>query len=647
MGYPIEKVSFSSLRSFVTNPGEFKERHILKIRDRKRSPSMIVGTMAHAVLEAHFRGKPIEVSVPEQIAALDAIPNEEIKFGKTGSREKIVKDFHNAVKAYFEEFPKYGKIVGVEEFIEGDIADVVDGSTIASPIPFCGKIDLVHDNGKLIIEDYKFVKSFEDGESENPGYIFQAFFYYYLSKIKFGRYADECVFREIKISQNKDGSSQHNLVRIPFHGEIFETNKVYFWYNLSGFFAKIENTDADSIFTENIFDPVYGSENFERQKRTVFGYKTEEIKGTEFSVIEERSEKVVQYMEDAIASTVEDKIRIRLQDHGIPVKYETTVEGYAFDRFLFTPGRGVKMKDVTSREPEICQALGLKSVRIIAPVPGTTFVGIEIPRENRIYVDFREHKANSGKLPIPLGMEIGGKAHFIDLADSNTPHIFAMGRTGSGKSQFLKTVTESLNGRADLVLIDPKRTELSDFRNFPNARYVTESQDALNLLWSLTQTMDERFMELSKQGKNEVSETDWKRIVVIVEEYADLFFSDEGKDIERHINRLAYLGRAAGIHLVLSTQRPSVDIVSGKIKSNIATRVCFATASQIDSKVALDDIGAENLLGKGDLLYRNPGHPLQRLQGFAYSKLTTPAPTECVTNSTSKTKKSSAPASQA
>lgn len=427
MGYPIQHVSFSSFRSFCTNPGEFKDKYILGLNNFKRSPAMIVGNLAHAVIEGVIRGGKIEDLIPRQLEALDSIPDSDIKFGKTGSREKIVKDFHAAVKHYFEEMPKYGKILCVEEYIESEVCDVIDGATIRSPIPFAGKPDLVYEKeGLVTIEDHKIVSAFKDPEDENPAYIFQAFFLFYLWVAKTGKAPHQAVFREIKISANKDGSSQHNLIIVPFYGEAFEQNKVYFWYNLSNFFKMIEDTDPDSVFMENLFDTANGAANFARQKQTVFGYNRDEVKGTEFTIVEERGAKEVRFIEEAQASTVEDKIRLKFQDHGISLKFEHSEEGYAFDRLLFTPGRGSRMKEIASKDAEICQALGVKSVRILAPVPGTTFVGVEVPRGERKFVQLEKKFKSEGVLPVPIGMQIGGIRHIADLGDSNTPHLLVV-----------------------------------------------------------------------------------------------------------------------------------------------------------------------------------------------------------------------------
>lgn len=317
MTYPIQKLSFSCLRTFFTNPGEFKDRYILNDYKFLQSPAMLVGKMAHMVLELYLTGTELEKAIVHAQNYLEQVKDSDVKWGKTGSREKILQDFSKAVKNYFEEMPDYAQIVSVEQEMFSEIKDTIDGKTISSPIPFHGFTDLVYRNEKkeMIIEDYKFVSAFKDDDVENPAYIFQAMFYYYLAKVTYNEAPKQCTFREVKISQNKDGSSQHNLITVPYSGEKFEENKIYFWYSVSSMLKQIENADENSIFLYNIFDSLNGVENFRRQKETIFGYNRDDIKETEFSEVEARGQKEVKFLENKEAGTIEDKIRVKFQDY--------------------------------------------------------------------------------------------------------------------------------------------------------------------------------------------------------------------------------------------------------------------------------------------------------------------------------------------
>lgn len=210
---------------------------------------------------------------------------------------------------------------------------------------------------------------------------------------------------------------------------------------------------------------------------------------------------------------------------------------------------------------------------------------------------------------------------YLDITNSNTPHVLAVGQTGSGKSEFLKICVEALKDTCELILIDPKRTELIGYKDLA-VWYGFNEETIMEQLASLYQEMMSRYNVLSSAGTkdielyNQKSKKPMKRKVIVFEEYAQPRLGRFGKEIEHSLLQIAALGRAAGFHVILSTQRPDVKVVSGGLKANIGTRVCFAVASQIDSKVALDEIGAENLVGMGDMLYKNPGQEIERLQSF-------------------------------
>lgn len=568
--------------------------------------------MAHAVIELYMLGEDIEKAKEAQFAYLNSINDADVKWGKKGSREQVIKDFNQAVKMFFEEMPTYRNVLGIERELRCEVTDIIDGTTINCPIPFHGFPDLIYEDGKkLVIEDYKFkakLTTLEEGPM--PSYWIQGIFYYYLVRGELKREPDEIRFREVKYSQNKDWSSQHNLITLNYKSEEFAMQKTYFWYQLLGMMKYIEDADQDTYFPYNIFDMQDGREAQEAMQHTVFGYKQNQGEKSDMVIIEKGDIKVTRFLETLMPETIEEKIKFKFQEFGIALSYEWKQDWYAFDRYLFIPSRGVKMSDIKKYAEDVAQATEMENIRIIAPVPWTKFVWVEMPREERKYSKFDK------KYVLPIWRDIDGKLTTLSLEDSNTPHMIVAWRTWSGKSEFLKVLIESRPKGTLLAIVDPKYVELTRYRK-DAMMYGNAPVDAYVLLARIKEMMMERYSAMEKLWVSDISETKEKRILVIIEEYANLSLDWEyWKEIEEIIVQLSNLGRAAWIHIVLATQRPDVKIISGRIKANIGCRVCFATASQIDSKIILDTNWAEKLSGKGDMLYLYPGKEPIRLQSL-------------------------------
>ena len=317
--------------------------------------------------------------------------------------------------------------------------------------------------------------------------------------------------------------------------------------------------------------------------------------------------------------------------------------GPAVTRFHVQPGRGVKVSRIVSLSDDIKLALAASDIRIEAPVPGESYIGIEVPNQESSVVSFRrmmespEFKDHKSKLAFALGMDLAGKTIVSDIA--RMPHLLIAGATGSGKSVCINTIIMSILYKADpsevkLILIDPKVVELSVYNGIPHLLIpvVTDSKKASTaLLWAVNE-MTDRYQKFAScqvrdlKGYNEYVRklTPEERgaelkvlpqLVVIVDELADLMMVAQ-KEVEEYICRLAQLARACGIHLVIATQRPSVNVITGLIKANMPSRIAFAVTSGVDSRTILDMNGAEKLLGKGDMLYDPQGSPKpQRVQG--------------------------------
>ncbi|MDQ3637749.1 MAG: DNA translocase FtsK [Actinomycetota bacterium] len=308
-----------------------------------------------------------------------------------------------------------------------------------------------------------------------------------------------------------------------------------------------------------------------------------------------------------------------LAELGVEAHVVRAVVGPRVTRYELRLGSGVKVSKVSNLQQDIAYALAATEVRILAPIPGKSAVGVEVPNTKPAQVTlgdvFREYpEANDWSLPVGLGKDISGRAVFFDLAEM--PHLLVAGTTGSGKSVMLNGLLTSLLLTTDprqvkMVLIDPKRVELSQFGRVPHliTPVVTDVKKAANALsWAVAE-MERRYEVLEKagvrslDGYNERGEKQLPYVVIVIDELADLMMTAAAK-VEDAVIRLAQKARAVGIHLVVATQRPSVDVITGMIKANVPSRIAFAVSSQVDSRVILDSPGAEALLGQGDMLFK-------------------------------------------
>ncbi len=340
------------------------------------------------------------------------------------------------------------------------------------------------------------------------------------------------------------------------------------------------------------------------------------------------------------------------QQFGLNIRVSEVDTGPAVTQFELDLEPGLRLNKVTALEDDLAIALRVPSVRVVAPIPGKNTVGVEVPNEEQVTVRLKElilssgAKADEFKIPLFFGKDVSGHSLAVDLA--KMPHLLIAGRTGTGKSVCLNTLILSMlmtrtPDEVKMLMIDPKMVELSPYKNLPHLMHpvITDMKKAEAVLAWAVDKMEERYdllsrvgvrhldsynklprsTVLSKLGISEMHEEAQQvphkmpYIVIIADEMADLMMTN-GKEVESHIIRLAQKSRAVGIHLVLATQKPTVDVITGLIKSNLPARVSFQVASKMDSRVVLDESGAERLLGCGDMLYLAPGtSTLTRAQG--------------------------------
>jgi S-DNA-T family DNA segregation ATPase FtsK/SpoIIIE len=309
-----------------------------------------------------------------------------------------------------------------------------------------------------------------------------------------------------------------------------------------------------------------------------------------------------------------------LASFGVGAKVTHIERGPSITRYELRPERGVKISKIASLADDLALALAATSVRIEAPIPGKSAVGIEVPNSTVSVVAVREildAMPNRGTIPplwMALGKDITGRPVFGDLG--KMPHLLIAGATGSGKSVCLNTIIASIlvsatPDQVQLLMIDPKRVELTVYNGIPHLikEVIVDARLAAGALFEMTKEMDARYERFAKAGVRKIEEYNAKYpdeklpyVVIVIDELADLMLVAPAK-VETTIMRLAQLARATGIHLIVATQRPSVDVITGLIKANIPSRIAFAVSAQVDSRTILDMAGAERLLGRGDMLY--------------------------------------------
>ncbi len=332
------------------------------------------------------------------------------------------------------------------------------------------------------------------------------------------------------------------------------------------------------------------------------------------------------------------KLKDTLNQFGIEAEVIGIKKGPVVTMFELAPAPGVKLSKIVSLQDNIALSLAASSVRIVAPIPGKAAVGIEIPNKKRSIVSFREMieqdlpEFKKMAVPVILGKDILGKSQIIDIA--KTPHLLIAGATGAGKSVCVNSLILSILYKRSprevkMILVDPKVVELKLYNDIPHllTPVITEPKKALQALQYCLCEMERRYALLDGMGVRDISNYN-KRIeerhvateklpyiVVIIDEFADLM-ATSGRDLESIVARLTAMSRAVGIHLVLATQRPSVNVITGLIKANIPSRIAFMVSSRTDSNIIIDSVGAEKLLGKGDMLYASAVDPYPvRIQG--------------------------------
>jgi S-DNA-T family DNA segregation ATPase FtsK/SpoIIIE len=429
-----------------------------------------------------------------------------------------------------------------------------------------------------------------------------------------------------------------------------EVKQLDFSDEIGGEFKTTNNTESKKLAkkpkaakkTEKVVEEVkQSSEDIEGKYNTSLGSGT--IQSMEYKLppidllMENKRDNIKNEKQEAIESA--DILLNTLNNFGIDCKLVQINRGPTITRYELQPAPGVKVSKITNLSKDIALSLATSDLRIEAPIPGKAAIGIEVPNSNKSNVFLKElidsdeyrKREKDNSIPFTIGKDIAGKNIVADI--SSMPHLLIAGATGSGKSVCINSLLISIlyNAKPNdvkLILVDPKVVELNVYNGIPHLLIpvVTDPRKAANALNWAVQEMTNRYELFAKNSVRDINSYNAKmrkenendtipKMVIIIDELADLMMVAAG-EVEDSITRLAQLARAAGIHLVIATQRPSVDVITGTIKANIPSRIAFAVSSHIDSRTILDIGGAEKLLGKGDLLYHPVGMSKpQRIQG--------------------------------
>jgi hypothetical protein len=681
---PVDKMSYSGLTQLLRNPIIYKLKYILGVYDRPTGVSGMVGRAGHEALKVYYggnkdiatpadRNEARELAIDFGMQYLVDYPDANIEYGKTGSREGMLKTYQQAMRFYFAEEPEYNEVLLCEEKMEATL-HTIDGQEL--PLPAVGVPDIVHQrkDGGIEIVDVKFVKTFTEYDEEDWIKIIQSQFLWHLLKAAKGINADRMLFREVKVTENSKENAGKPQVRdwaIPFSHEQYRI----IFYNLYGDVIRfLRNPEA--IFLPNLSDPFDGEQAGLLYAQGLLSGDMSDVEVMhKVRDVAYTSKKFVSSRLDSDVNRhllPEEKIKLRLAEFGIPVEPTEAITGTSVVQYRFKVSAGIPMSRFGKHKADIARAIEAKGeIRILAPIPGTSLVGIEVPTEGRTVAKLTKAEIVKDSLSLPIGVDVQGTPHMAFLNDM--PHLLVAGTTGSGKSVTIRTFLKALTkqntpDRMHLILIDPKRVELAEWKgdkHLHGGKIAYEYGDALLILKGLTDEMESRYKLLEKAKVKDITSYNAKHgdslpwIVTVVDEFADLILQgkvisrrakkreslqtivtrakveqmakqfakmgmaytppepdDEMATVEEMIVRLAQMARAVGIHLIIATQRPSVDVITGLIKANFPTRIALTTASATDSKVILGVEGAEKLTGKGDLLFMHPGVGITRLQGF-------------------------------
>ncbi|KKT72153.1 MAG: Cell division FtsK/SpoIIIE, partial [Candidatus Collierbacteria bacterium GW2011_GWB1_44_6] len=488
--FPVSHYSYSSMVQFTTNPVLFKIKYINGDRyDTTSSPSQVIGQAFHSAMEVYYRGnidmmpkdesEAIEFGLKTGMAFIENYPDGFIGYNTTvQTKQKMYDLFSFAFTSYVKELPYSGeKIMAIEDKIEENVDITWKGTKLNLPVKLKGYIDKIVElpDGKMVIKDYKTCRAFSDPEKIDGGKIIQAVQYYLLAYAKYGVEPYSMVYEEVKTTKNADGSKQVKIYEI-----VYAENELYFDFYFRLYEDITNALNGHMVYVPNVqtlFDNEVAMISYihrldveEERAKQMKKLKVDNITDVLKKKIQNAGNmrKLLKAIESKFISAKSinynsmenhEKIQTKLMEYGMMVQFDSKVDGATVDLYRFMPSIGLKMSKLKSYTADIEQVLGKTGIRVLAPIPNTSLVGFEVPRDERVYPKLPASKG----FELAIGQTIMGDVRYFDIR--NAPHMLVAGSTGSGKSVFLNALIKQLMKleKVDLHLFDPKQIELCQY----------------------------------------------------------------------------------------------------------------------------------------------------------------------------------------
>lgn len=637
--FPLSHISASSMRKFSSNPILFKIGYINRdVFETMQNASGVLGKAFHQAMEVYYGGsdtliptsesEAIEFGMRSGMDFLEKYNDGFINYSKTiPVKQKLFDLMTFCYQSYIEQTPyQADTVVAVEDEIVEEIDVEWRGQNVHLPVKLKGYIDKIERvDGLLKLKDYKTCYAYSNPEKIDGAKMLQAVEYYLLAYAKYGEEPYSITFEEIKYTKNSDGTPQVKRYEV-----VYAENELYFDFYFRFYEDMVRALNGEMVYVPNV-DAMYDNEVAiisyihrldvsEETAKLMKKHKVDNVGDLLKKQIQSAGNmrKLLKTVEAKFVSAKnldyskmknEQKIQTKMMEHGMMLQFDSKVEGASVDLYRYTPSIGLKMSRLANYAADVEQVLGVAGIRVLAPISGSTMVGFEVPRADRT---FPGRPTASNGFDMAIGQMIDGTPRYFDIR--RAPHMLVAGSSGSGKSVWLSGAIEQLSeiSNGELYLFDPKIVELAQYEGIAKV-YETDPRKINKALAVLVIEMNDRYKKMAaKKVRNIDAMKNIPYKFVVIDEFGDLILSEA---VEKSVLQIAQKGRAAGIHLIIATQTPRADIISGAIKANFPIKILFKTAKAVDSRVVMDEAGAEKLLGRGDMLFVGD-RGTERLQGY-------------------------------